>query len=222
MIYYSLKFDEKDKAKTLGARFDFDKKLWCARTEAVALKMDSHFKRVDGERAANLKPITELVGEDRNFGGNGLIVDLIPASCFFKNVRSSIHEMDWRVLSMGIRARANNTCEICGFKEDRQEQKFLEAHERWHYDEATHIQKLMRIVCLCNACHTYTHMGLAQITGKDDMAIKHKMKVSGLTRTQVKKEIEQAFKEWEARNRVEWALDLGIIVGSGIRLNTLI
>lgn len=218
MIYYSLKFEEKDKAKALGARFDFDKKLWCARTEAVALKMDAHFKRVDPERAANLKPITELVGEDRNFGGNDLFVDLIPASCFFQNVRSNIHEMDWRVLSIGIRARANNTCEICGFKENKQERQFLEAHERWHYDEKTHIQKLMRIVCLCNACHTYTHMGLAQITGKDDMAIKHKMKVSGLARTQVKNEIDQAFRDWEVRNKIEWGLDLGIILGSGIRL----
>ena len=36
-----------------------------------------------------------FIGEDRNFGGNELFIDLIPQSCWFKNARSNIDRSNW-------------------------------------------------------------------------------------------------------------------------------
>lgn len=205
----------------------FDLKRWYAPTESVATALSTRFKPVSDDdindlrlitRLKELKELKELKGEDRSFGGNSLFVDLIPASCFFKNVRSDIKESHWRVLSKLVRARAGGQCETCGAAEDPESGNYLDAHERWHYDDATHVQKLMRIVSLCKSCHLHTHMGYANIQGKSEEAIAHKMKVSGLSRAEVDQEIEAAFKLWEQRNRGSWKLDLGILTNSGVRV----
>jgi len=220
MTFYHVSFNDKDLAKKLGAKFNFDLKLWYAPNDTVASAMSAQFKPMSDEEVDDLRVVTglkELKGEDRSVGGNGLFVDLIPASCFFKNVRSDIKESHWRVLSKLVRARAGGRCEICGFLEDPSTGQYLDAHERWHYDDATKVQKLMRIVSLCKPCHLYTHMGYASLQGKAEEAIAHKMKICGMSRAEVDLEIEAAFKLWEQRNKSEWVLDLGVMVGSGIR-----
>jgi hypothetical protein len=220
MTFFHVSFNDKDAAKQLGAKFNFDLKSWYAPTEAVAAAMGARFKAMTEEEVADLRLVNglkELKGEDRSFGGNDLFVDLIPASCFFKNVRSDIKESHWRVLSKLVRSRAGGRCEICGSLEDPSTGQYLDAHERWHYDDATKVQKLMRIVSLCKPCHLYTHIGYAGLQGKTEEAIAHKMKVSGMSRAEVDQEIAAAFKLWEERNKTEWVLDLGILVGSGIR-----
>ncbi|WOF81963.1 DUF5710 domain-containing protein (plasmid) [Pseudomonas sp. FeN3W] len=221
MTFYHVSFNDKDLAKKLGAKFNFDLKLWYAPNDAVSSAMSAQFKPMADDEVDDLRLVMgleELKGEDRSFGGNGLFVDLIPASCFFKNVRSDIKESHWRVLSKLVRARAGGQCEICGAAEDPESGNYLDAHELWHYDNATRVQKLMRIVSLCKSCHLYTHMGYANIQGKAEEAIAHKIKVSGLSRAEVDQEIEAAFKLWEQRNRGSWKLDLGILTDSGVRV----
>lgn len=220
MTFYHVSFNDNNTAKKLGAKFNFDLKLWYAPNDAVAAAMSSQFTAMSEEEVDDLRLVTglkELKGEDRSFGGNGLFVDLIPASCFFKNVRSDIKESHWRVLSKLVRSRAGGRCEICGSLEDPATGQYLDAHERWHYDDATKVQKLMRIVSLCKPCHLYTHMGYASLQGKAEEAIAHKMKISGMSRAEVDREIEAAFKLWEQRNKSEWVLDLGVLEGSGIK-----
>ncbi len=53
-----------------------------------------------------------------------------------------------------ITGRSAHRCEVCGAGEDRQTRRWLEAHERWAYDDATRVQSLRRLVCLCTDCHT--------------------------------------------------------------------
>lgn len=224
MTFYEVGFNEKDAAKKLGARFNFNLKLWYAPNEAVSAAMSAQFRSLSDEDLNDLRLITglqELKGEDRSFGGNSLFVDLIPASCFFKNVRSGIKESHWRLLSKLVRARVGGQCEICGMAEDPESGNYLDAHERLHYDDATKVQKLMRIVSLCKPCHLYTHMGFASLQGKAEEAIAHKMKISGMSRAEVDQEIEAAFKLWEQRNKSEWVLDLGVLVGSGIMISNI-
>ena len=70
-------FDEKDKAKAAGARWDPLAKRWYAPRE-VMNKLTAW---------KGLPPLPELLpGEDRTFGGNGLFVDMVPQSCWFTNV----------------------------------------------------------------------------------------------------------------------------------------
>jgi hypothetical protein len=78
-------FAEKDQAKALGARWDPRARRWYA-TQVTMPQL---------ERWAALPDIpATLPGEDRTFGG-GLFVDLVPASCWFTNVRSCVDQRDW-------------------------------------------------------------------------------------------------------------------------------
>jgi hypothetical protein len=117
-----------------------------------------------------------------------------------------------------ITNRAGQRCEACGRGEDRDARRWLEAHERWAYDDAARVQALRRLVCLCTDCHTATHYGLAEIKGKAGPARAHLRTVTGLTDREITHHIESAFSTWRARSRSAWALDLRILTDAGITL----
>ncbi|MEH6372814.1 hypothetical protein V7793_00390 [Streptomyces sp. KLMMK] len=81
-----------------------------------------------------------------------------------------------------ITRRAGVRCEACGAGEDRQATRWLEAHERWVYDEARRVQTPKRLICLCTDCHTVTHFGYAQVRGLEAQAFAHLVKVTGMVR----------------------------------------
>ncbi len=204
-VYLSVPYDEKDEAKKYGAKWDPKKKLWYSPGEKKEL--------TDRWPVNNSLPITDLIGEDRLYGGNILFVDLIPKSCWFTNVRKCVHFSDWDRLRIFIYERANNQCECC------QSKTVLDAHERWSFDEKTKIQKLKRIIALCKPCHEATHMGLAQIRGRGDIAKDHLGKVNGMSKFEAEYHIKKAFELWDKRNKSNWKLDLSIITNSGIKLS---
>ena len=206
LAYLSIPYSEKEEAKKHGARWDPKRKLWFA---------PKGEKELLDRWPLNNSPIIELIGEDREFGGNILFVDLVPASCWFTNVRKCVHFSDWDRLRYFVYERANNQCECC------QAKAILEAHERWYFDTQNKIQKLMRIIALCESCHETTHMGLAQIRGRGDIAIQHLMNVVGINKNEAKSQVDKAFKLWGDRNKFEWELDLTIITNSGIKLSDI-
>ncbi len=162
-IWLDVPYAEKDDAKAHGARWEPAAKRWYApRPGITALNRWQALPDVP-----NLLP-----GEDRNFG-SGLFVDLVPRSCWFTNVRSCVSQRDWERLHRMITNRAGHRCEICQRGQDRESRRWLEAHERWAYDDSTNLQALRRLICLCTDCHTTTHFGLATINGKDAEAFKH-------------------------------------------------
>ena len=141
-VYFAVAFDEKEEAKAMGAQFDFeDRRAWFAPDVAVMRSLDARFPRLGPK-------IEALQGEDRDFAGNDLFIDLIPSSCWFKNVRSSINHGDWCRLRAFIRHRSGGICETC-----REECPNIEAHERFEYEQSTKTQTLKRLVSLCPACH---------------------------------------------------------------------
>jgi predicted restriction endonuclease len=71
---------------------------------------------------------------------------------------------DWDRLRRTVYQRAGHRCEICGAS--REDGARLEAHERWSYQSATRVQRLVRLLCLCSACHEVTHFGLAEVRGR--------------------------------------------------------
>lgn len=201
--YLSVPYEEKDIAQNLGAKWDNDAKLWYTHAISAELMLRWPLKII---------PYKELPGEDRKFGGKALFVDLIPRSCWFTNVRYCIAPEDWDALRRYIYLRAGYRCECCGIDGD------LEAHERWHYDEAKGVQKLMRLIALCRDCHESTHMGLAEIRGKAYFAKRHLMRVTGKTEQEADVHIDQAFKEFEKRSQINWALDLSIIEATDLKI----
>ena len=161
--------------------------------------------------------ITELVGEDRIYGGNNLFIDLIPKSCWFSNVRTSVKYSDWNRLRKFVYKRVNYKCECCNF-DAKENNTSLEAHERWYYDETNKTQKLMRIIALCNLCHLSTHLGYATISGRGDEAINHLIKVRGFTNEEFLNHKKEAFDLWRQRNTIKWNLDLSLITNNNIEL----
>lgn len=209
-FYFHVPFSDREAAKVAGARWDPDNHLWYATSPAIAEVMSRRWDRVE------CHPITDLPGESRAFGGNELFVDLVPSSCWFTNVRSSVHPADWDRLRRYVYGRVDQRCEICGA--DAAQAGSLEAHERWGYDDDKHIQTLRRLIALCTDCHRVTHFGFAQVSGHVVNAMHHYMRVAGIDRDEAICRIQRAFCLWEERSRHEWALDLSLIENAGIRL----
>jgi len=156
-----------------------------------------------------------LPGEDRAFG-SGLFVDLIPASCWFTNVRSCVSARDWDRLRTLVYGRAGNRCEACGAGVHREHQVWLEAHERWDYHHTTRTQLLTRLVCLCTRCHQATHFGYAEVTGRAEQALAQLGAVNHWTRADAEAHIAAAASLWRFRSETDWSLDLSILTGVGI------
>ena len=174
-VWLDVPFAEKDQAKALGARWDPQARCWYA-TQVTMPRL---------ERWAALPDVpATLPGEDRSFGG-GLFVDLVPASCWFTNVRSCVDQRDWERLRRMVIERASRRCEACSRERAPAKGRGLEVHERWLYQEATAVQVLRRLICLCTDCHTATHMGLAGLRGIADKAEAHLAEVNHWTLDQV-------------------------------------
>lgn len=208
-IWLDVPYPEKDEAKAAGARWDPAARRWYAPRPGMAAL----------ERWAAAAEVPQLLpGEDRSLGA-GLFVDLVPQTCWFTNVRSCVAVKDWERLRRMVVGRADDRCEACGRGADRQQQRWLEVHERWSYDDARRIQRLGRLICLCTDCHTVTHFGLAQLKGLEQRALHHLTTVTGLTAPQARAHVAEAFQLWRQRSQVTWTLDLSILTDAGVTLN---
>lgn len=63
-----------------------------------------------------------------------------------------MNQHDWDWLRRMVYRRAYDKCEVCGAGRDPDVDMWLEAHERWEYDDVTRTQRLKRIICLCSFC----------------------------------------------------------------------
>lgn len=208
-IWLDVPFDEKNKAKALGARWDGDEQRWYAPSED-AVKALRRWKPT-GE----LSP--DFPGEDREFG-SGLFVDLIPQTCWFTNVRSCVSQRDWERIRRVVIERAGQKCEACGARRNVEKKRWLEVHERWAYDEDKKVQTLKRLICLCTDCHQSTHFGFAQVSGRGNQALAHLRKVTGMSKPKALRHIEAAFETWDERSQLTWRLDLSLLSKSDIKV----
>jgi hypothetical protein len=155
-----------------------------------------------------------LPGEDRTYG-SGLFVDLIPRTSWFRNVRDAVDPADWDRLRRMVYRRAGLRCEACGARRVQ-----LEAHERFAYDARAGVQRLVRLICLCSACHGVTHFGHTRLRGDAaaQAAINHLQTVTGMDAGETERHIRDAFDLWTRRSQSPWRVDLAVIAAAGIRL----
>ena len=136
---------------------------------------------------------------------------MIPKTSYFKNVRMLFSDSDWNLIRHHIYERVNNRCECCGCKRS----KYLDAHERWEFNNETKTQKLVRIIALCRLCHSATHYGHSKRTKNMDKINMHIKKINNYTDEELDNHIKDAYNLWKERNKVKWNLDFSIITNSG-------
>lgn len=145
-----------------------------------------------------------------------LLVELVPQSSWFDNVRSRVSKAQWDKLRKRVYAEAQFRCDICeesGVK--------LSAHEVWGYDDKTNTQTLLRLQALCSRCHDVKHFGLSEMRGLVNQCFAHLQKVNHWTKPMAIKHVQQAAEQWQQRSQKDWIVDIAILETYGIQAEAL-
>lgn len=145
-------------------------------------------------------------------GNYKLTIELVPRTAWYTNVRSNVSNSEWDRIRKHCYELANDVCEICGDTSKNQGKNYnLECHEIFEYDDKRKIQKLTKLIGLCNHCHTVKHPGLAKKQGRIDIVYKQLMGVNNMNELQATEYIEESFKIWLERSQHEWKLDISYL-----------
>lgn len=141
-----------------------------------------------------------------------LLVELVPSTCHFSNVRTTVSTKEWDKIRHISYEAAGNVCEICKDTGKNQGYKHnVECHEIWHYDDKKHIQKLIGLISLCPTCHQVKHIGRAIAIGKQNEAIGQLLKVNKWTPEEAANHIAESFELYKERSKYQWKLDISIL-----------
>ena len=141
-----------------------------------------------------------------------LTIELIPKTCWFSSVRTTVKKKEWDKIRFISYESANNKCEICGdIGKNQGYNHNVECHEIWEYDDENKIQKLVGLISLCPTCHQVKHIGRAIAIGKHKQAYAQLMKVNKWTQKQVEEHILESFEIHKERSKYEWELNLSIL-----------
>lgn len=141
-----------------------------------------------------------------------LTVELIPASNFYNNIRSTLTKSQWDKIRKDSYEKANHKCEIC--QETGKEQGYthkLELHEIWEYDTKNKKQRLKGLISLCTRCHLCKHIGRAFAVGKQAEVFKHMEKVNNWNHKELVTYLATVFKEHKERSKIPWELELSYL-----------
>lgn len=151
----------------------------------------------------------------------------IPEQQNYKNVRSYIeytfgHWQKWQDLRVLFFTETGNKCQCCS--KLFSDKVIGELHEFWTYDELKSIQKLDKLIPLCNECHSIAHISRY----KSDIVKSEKL-LSLYTRynniedeDKVYDDLEFANKERKRRtdSKVNYLLDLSLLKKYGFEINS--
>lgn len=141
-----------------------------------------------------------------------LTIELVPSTCHFSNVRTTISSKEWDKIRFISYAAANNKCQICNDSGKNQGYNHnVECHEIWHYDDKNHIQKLVGLISLCPTCHQVKHIGRAIAIGKQSVCYAQLRKVNKWTQEQIDDHVNKSFEIYKERSKYEWKLDISLL-----------
>jgi hypothetical protein len=218
MIYLHVPFEQKDDAKSMGAKWDPQKKLWYAQDESFKNLIEKYSALVPKQSRITksdtisepIKPLV-LIGENRRFGGNELYVDILPKGSNI-SIKRLLSDSDFSRLRNLLVKRVAYRCECCGEECISSEKKYLEICECFSYNFNTRVQKLERLMGLCKKCYTTTRLS------DKGVALAHLMDVNGLDKDDAKQHIYESYDIWKTRSEIKWEVDLSIITNSGLTI----
>lgn len=141
-----------------------------------------------------------------------LSVELVPKTCHFSNVRTTVKAKEWDKIRLISYEKAKHKCEICkSVGTDQGYKHNVECHEIWEYDDDNHIQKLIGLISLCPICHQVKHIGRAINMGRLNICVKQLAKINKWTREEIDAHIAESFEIYKERSKHEWELDISIL-----------
>jgi hypothetical protein len=138
-----------------------------------------------------------------------LVIELVPASCWYSNVRSEVTSSEWEACKRYVGVRSGYRCEICGGRGQRWP---IECHEVWEYDDERNVQRLVDLIALCPACHEVKHAGRAEAMGRLDHVLAHLAQVNNWSVPLAMQHFNQTMLTWSRRSQHEWLLDISFLV----------
>lgn len=205
MIYLNVSYEQKEEAKSMGAKWDPIKKLWYAPDSSFTKLIETYPLISPPKSRVNKLEKDEplkLIGENRDFGGNELFVDLLPKTSSI-TLKQTMSKENYITLKNLISKRIHNTCEICLDKDDRS----LQLCERFSYHIESNVQKLERIVGLCKKCYV-----TVRLLDKG-VALRRLIEINNLDKEDAKHHILNAYDIWKHRSTIPWNVDLSIVLG---------
>ena len=141
-----------------------------------------------------------------------LLIELIPKTCHYSNVRTTVSKQEWDKIRFISYAVADNKCEICGDVGTNQGYKHnVECHEIWEYDDENHIQCLIGLISLCPTCHQVKHFGRAMMIGKQEVCMNQMAKVNKWSLVKTIEHVTESFRVHSERSKYQWALDISLL-----------
>lgn len=140
-----------------------------------------------------------------------ILPEMIPRSMWGVNLRNLLSQAEWDRIRKDCYKKARYHCRVCGGKGEPPH-----CNEQWRFESAPEpsregLQKLVRLACLCRACHQIKHLGQAAVAGRLDEAIAHMAKINRWTLDKARAVHSQAGEEWERRNLYRWTLDVSLL-----------
>ena len=150
--------------------------------------------------------------------GVRLRADLLPASTWGSNLRGLLSPTQWDRLRAPVLAAAGLRCQICGAARPARRP---DCHEQWIFgleaivpgDIPLPVQRLVRLVALCPACHEVQHVGLAGLRERLAEVRARLGQLNSWTPAQVSADLDRAARRSVLLEQVPWDLDLRTLAG---------
>lgn len=145
------------------------------------------------------------------------LADLIPQTSWGANLCNMLTAASWDALRQGAFALTGSRCEICGVRQG------LECHEEWEYHEpnglekvpegymALGVQRLVRLMPLCDDCHETYHLGFAYARGRLAERLQRIAAFNRWSQHEVDAYYDFIGARWKRRNQYMWALDVSAV-----------
>ena len=154
-------------------------------------------------------------------GGVRIRCDALPPATWGSNVRAlartSAEPGVWDRLRFMTGDAALNVCEACGTAPASADgrRRRPDCHEKWTFDMtgATPVQRLVRLVALCPACHEVQHLGRTTALGRRPIVMLTLMRVNQWERVDAVADVIRADYRFGLLSEHAFDLDLRALTG---------
>jgi hypothetical protein len=213
-VYLNVSYEQKDVAKSLGARWDPERKMWYAPDDSFKKLIETFSpskpkketpKPQKPQIKINKQNYVKLVGENAAFKEKELSIDLLPKTTGFSIF--DLSKDDFYRLKDTLNKRAAYMCEIC---QSECTGRNISLCERYSYHDD--VQKLERIQVLCGNCFQTIRL-------KDKTtAIQWLQTFNKISEAAAIEQIRAGYELWRQRSDIRWNTDVSLLTNSGIHV----